>query len=271
MHAIRQTASLRGFTLAVFLTALAVHPAPAAPNPVLVKYSMTNPDATKPASDLELTFNSTVNSKGSKSVTWGDGQANVNTMEFGGAKFVAAGATDTGVVSVNPLKGTNMLTLTMAAFSYPVGANQPAKNPMPALGVAIGKMDDGTVIITNEDTSTLYFSSVTASTDLASSNFTDTSDAQLDNLTSNNLYATGFVADFSLSPGATLVMDLGPLSQTDDYTAVSFTVDYSASPSAGAIQLAFAGNNEIPEPATIALVAVSLLGLSSLIRRRSDH
>src|SRR4030095_887350 len=138
------------------------------------------------------------------------------------ANTVNAGEFDLGVVAF-PEK-TQGIKVVSGAWSYPVGGNLAI--PIKQITVRGWKKDDGVILITNDDSQTLYFTGVLASTNIPSSNFLDPTESQLLALISSNLFATGPQSDFSLEPGQTKEIDLGP-DMGDNYTSVIFTADFT--------------------------------------------
>jgi hypothetical protein len=264
---------------ALLFSSLAAPLATAAP--VVVWYSVTNDDTIlgRVAQVLDLTFNQRINTGGgmlnpaigAKSATFstpttckcsvlaGSGGQGISFGPDGG---IQAGKSDIGVLQlVGPSVAVSALS---GEFSYPVGDNRPI--PVKNITVTVGKRDDGEIDITNNESSTIFFSGVLASTDLSSSLFVDTSSSALDAQIANQLFATGMVPDFSLASGQTKTLTLGPVIG-DNYTAVVFTADVTATPSPSAVRLGFAGNTELPEPGSFYLPAVAL-GLLAAYRRR---
>jgi len=252
-------------TLAVFLTDCI---GTAQAGPVYARYQVENDDPVgRTATDLTLTFNKpvlteTINNtkiaKDAESFTFG-GSNTLNpgkTVDFSSTtKGVRMGQVDLGVVAFPA--GTNGITAASGSWSYPVGADRPI--PLKQIMVSGWKKDNGVVFITNNESQTVYFSSVRASTNLPSSNFLDPTSSQLLALITNNLYATGVEPDFSLAAGSTKEIDLGP-DMGDNYTSVSFVADFSPTPSSTDPILSYAGNEEVvPEPASWTMLALGLI------------
>jgi len=232
--------------------------------PVYMRYQVTNDDgAGRTATDLILVFNKTVLFEANSpidtvSITFGAAEllGVGKGIEFSSQTTgVRMGEADVGVVAFpEETQGVKALS---GEWSYPVGANRAI--PLKQISVRGWKKDNGVVLITNDDSQTLFFTSVLASTNIPSSNFIDPSESQLLALISNNLFAVDPQPDFSLAPGQTKEIDLG-LDLADNYTSVIFTADFTPTPSSTATRLGFAGDAElVPEPASWMMLGLGLL------------
>jgi PEP-CTERM motif len=244
--------------------------------PVYIRYQVMNNDPTRTADDLTLTFNKPVlteivNVMGMKATFIKDAES----FTFGASVLQNPGMTATFTSATNSVK-TGEVDLGVVAFpektqgikvvsgewSYPLGANLAI--PINQITVRGWKKDDGVILITNDDSQTLYFTGVLASTNIPSSNFLDPTESQLLALISSNLFAVDPQPDFSLAPGETKEIDLGP-DMGDNYTSVIFTADFTPIPSSTATHLGFAGNDElVPEPASWMLLGLGLILLAAV-------
>jgi hypothetical protein len=184
----------------------------------------------------------------------------------GGTSGFQMGKSDAGVLQL--MTTSEPIRLVSATLSFPVGADRSV--PVRDVRITIGKRDNGTIEITNDDPSQIiYFSNVLDGNDLPASEFTDTSTSALDALISNQLFATHAVPDFSLTPGQERIIGLGPVND-DNYTSFVFTADTSPTPSPNALRMGLASALELPEPKLNWLVGVCLMLLAraAALRRK---
>jgi hypothetical protein len=239
--------------------------------PTIVFFNFANPSTTSPATDLSLTFKSKIypNLAQSQSSPLTDNAVDAAGMTITFTQRLG-GPSVQPTTPANAKKGSNVAsgvvwlapgaaTLTAAAFSYPVGADQ--KVPMPMIKVIEGKKgNNGTVDIINDDSQAVYFEDVDVATGLDPSGFDDSSADITD-----ELFATSPEPSFSLQPGATESFLLGS-DPGDDYTSVVFTDSYDPTFSSYTDTLGFA--SDVPEPPAWSLLAIGAALILRLSARR---
>lgn len=251
--------------------------------PLVIRY--TTPAlpriAQAPATDLELTFDKTpvggFNSKaaGLPMMAFEKTAITGTTIRFFDGE-VKADATirEQAEVMVSFAPNTKEAKLTNAEWSFPEGPNR--KITVSRIKVAGGKVfNPGGVLeafveISNDDVDAMLIESFALAKDVPEAHFGD-SDAQLDALQLSNLFidegtAVAAASSFTLAPGETRRFELGQVDDLD-YLVSSFSFSGSSSPE-DVSGLSFGLNVIVPEPSSVALLAIGAVGLAAWSRRR---
>jgi hypothetical protein len=254
------------------LSAAAPRPAAAAPamESTYISFDVTNQTGMD-AQDLELDFvEGGIVRNQSFSGQFGD--ARTNPPDNDSITFidgtVKAGRDADGVVK---FAQREKHTLALAAWTFSAAGVQPIVIPLPKVTLNGGKRTamasptglDGFMTVTNDESSTVYFSNLTIAVDIPNADLDPSSPSFQDDLNiPDGTPVTEFPADFSLLPMQQVYFDLGPVNAAD-YEAMQFDLSFSAGPAVNGLGLA--SDAVLPEPNAfwLLLTALGTLGLTT--------
>lgn len=254
-------------------------------NGISEKYTFTNSSGMD-ANDLELTFKQTISKTSTAFPPFSDNTLSKNKKTI---TFIDGTVEKNGKVkAILNFPNAKQADLTKAQWSFPNKNGKAVPNVnIPNADIQLGMINNGgngaLVSLTNEEpTANVFITNFALATDVPGSLFTDSPSA-LAALAANDMFfslGTPVTSDpvsgmtipssFELIPGQTVAFNYGAVSP-QDYIEVTYTSDFSSTPSPFAVPVTAAASPAVPEPSTIVLIgsgALTLLGYARWRRKR---